>query len=62
MPHSGGRPTGAKNDPNRKSVDFRQSNIKRAVRAAVAAGMAVKGIEIDPASGVIRVLVDKPAA
>jgi hypothetical protein len=56
-----GRPPGSTNNPNRKPVDFRQGNVKRIIRAAQAMGLNVSGIEVDPGTGKIRVLVgDKP--
>jgi hypothetical protein len=40
----------------RGPCDFKQSNIKRAWRAALEAGMSDPMIEIDPRSGLIRIV------
>jgi hypothetical protein len=39
---------------------FRKSEIARAARGMMDAGFPVRGIEVDPATGTLRVLVDKP--
>lgn len=35
---------------------IRQSDIQRAIRAAQAAGLPIAGVEVDPRSGVFRIL------
>ena len=52
-----GRPKGAKSDPGRTPVDFKQSNVMRVVRAAQSLGLPISGIEVEPGTGLIRVLV-----
>ena len=49
------RPKGSKNNPNRRQLPFRQSEIERAMRAAKAQGLSVGRIDINPRTGVISV-------
>jgi len=39
---------------------FKKSDVMRAVRAAVAAGLSVAGVDVDPNSGKFRVVVGEP--
>jgi hypothetical protein len=39
---------------------FRKSEVARAARGMIAAGLSVRGIEIDPVTGTLRVLVGQP--
>lgn len=39
---------------------FSQADLTRAIRAAEKCGLSVSGYEIDPASGVIRILTGLP--
>lgn len=54
MKRMGDRPTTAAVVPTRAKA-FRQQDLTRALRAAVAAGLRVAGYEIDPTTG--RILV-----
>lgn len=57
MSRSGGRPKGARSNPDRTPLDFKQSNVRRAVKAVQAMGLPIGRIEIDPRSGKITVEV-----
>lgn len=46
---------------SRAAATFRQRDVTRALRAAEAAGVAVRSIEIDP-DGKVRLLTDKAEA
>ena len=41
---------------------FRQADVKRALLAAVAAGVEVERVEIDPVDGKITIVIGKPDA
>jgi hypothetical protein len=41
---------------------FKRSEAKRLLQSAVDVGLNVRGLEVDPNTGALRVLVDPPAA
>jgi hypothetical protein len=49
------RPKGSKNNPDRKRLPFRQSEIERGIRAVEAMGLSVHSVELDPQTGKIRI-------
>jgi hypothetical protein len=55
MPHPGGRPKGAKNNPNRIPIDFKQSNVRRAIKAVQSMDLSVASVEVDQRTGKITV-------
>jgi hypothetical protein len=48
--------------PTRGASRFKRSEAKRLLQSAVDVGLNVCGLEIDPNTGALRVLVDPPAA
>jgi hypothetical protein len=44
----------------RSSSRYKRSETSRLLKGAMDAGLAVRGFEVDPVTGVLRVLVDKP--
>jgi hypothetical protein len=57
-----GRPRGSKNNPNRKILPFRQSEVERAIRGVQARGLTVARIDIEPRLGKISVVPGPPLA
>jgi hypothetical protein len=53
------KPPQAKPPRMRSSSRYKRSETARLLRGAADAGLTVSGFEIDPVSGVLRVLVDK---
>jgi hypothetical protein len=41
---------------------YKSGETKRLLKGALDAGLQVTGLEVDPVTGALRVLVDKPAA
>lgn len=56
-----GRPKGSKNNPDRKFLLFRQSELERSIRAMKAQGLTVGRIEIDPRSGKFVIVPGVPS-
>jgi hypothetical protein len=54
------RPRGKKNDPLRRQLPFKQSEIERAIRGARAQGFNVSRIEIEPRTGKISIVAAEP--
>lgn len=55
-----GRPNGARDLKPRKprsKLQFKQTEIMRALRAARAQGLTVSGVEVDPKTGTFRLLI-----
>jgi hypothetical protein len=48
-----GRPKGAKSNPDRHRLPFKQSEIERGLRAVEAMGLQVHSVELDPHTGKI---------
>lgn len=57
-----GRPKGSRNNPNRPRLPFRQSEVMRGIRAVKAQGLVVRGVEIDPHSGLIKISTSTESA
>ena len=51
-----GRPKGAKSDPNRKPLQFKQTEVQRAIRGVQAQGLPVHRVDVDPRSGLISIM------
>jgi hypothetical protein len=49
------RPKGVKNNPHRKRLPFKQSEIERGIRAVEAMGLQVHSVELDPQTGKIHI-------
>jgi hypothetical protein len=47
---------------SRRPCSFRESDVKRAIRAARSAGIEIARVEIDPSTGRIIVIADAPGA
>ena len=50
--------------PKRRSrglSKFKRTDLTKAAKAAIAAGLPVRSVEVDPASGKITVLIGEPA-
>ncbi len=56
------RPKGKTNDPNRRQLPFKQSEVERAIRAARAEDFNVTRIEIKTASGWIALVAQPTVA
>ncbi len=56
----GGRPLGAKNDPDRKPLPFRQADLKRCLRAMRSEGVQGQ-VEINPRTGRLYIIPNAPA-
>jgi hypothetical protein len=56
------RPTPPRKRPTRGFSRYKRSETARLVKGAMDAGLTVRGLEIDPRSGVMRVLVGQPGA
>jgi hypothetical protein len=52
----------AKNIRRPRDQTFRKTDLVRALRAALAAGLPVERVEVDPHTGRISVIVGKPGA
>ena len=58
-PH--GRPKGAKSNPNRLRIPFKQSEIVRAIKSVKSMGLPIERIEIHPTTGTITITPGKAA-
>jgi hypothetical protein len=58
------RPEGSKNNPNRRPMPFKQSEVARVVRAVESRGLNVRRVDVEPRTGKISILTgsDKDAA
>jgi hypothetical protein len=55
-------PTQPPKPRTRSASRYKRSETSRLLQGAKDAGLTVRGIEVDPATGVLRVLVGKPDA
>ena len=59
MARARGRPKGAKSDPNRKRLPFKQRDVTRALSGVMSKGLSVQKIQIHPTSGTITITTGK---
>jgi hypothetical protein len=60
VPHNHGQDTWKGRNVSRRPATFRQSDLTRALKAALAAGIGVARVEIDP-NGKIAVIAGEPS-
>jgi len=60
MAKSRNSPQPSKPQPTRGSSRYKRSETFRLVKGAQDAGLTVRGLEVDPVTGVLRVLVGNP--
>jgi hypothetical protein len=54
-------PQSPKQQPTRGFSRYKRSETSRLLKGAMDAGLTVRGVEIDPVTGVLRVLVGNPS-
>ena len=59
MARSRGRPKGAKNNPNRRPLPFKQRDVSRALSGVMSRGLSIEKIEIHPSTGAITITTSK---